>query len=185
MLPLVNEPYLTLKPYIPGKPVSETERELGITGVVKLASNENPYGPSPKAVAAVREALNQMDRDVPLAQVARLDASLDKAVAEPRMRATLLALFATLALALAAIGVYGVVAYLVGQRTQEIGVRRALGAQARDVVLMLVRESMRPVVLGMVIGVGGAFALSRVVSTMLFGVVATDAATHLRFRVVK
>ncbi len=58
MLPLVNDPYLTLKPYVPGKPVSETERELGIRGVVKLASNENPYGPSPKAVAAVAQALS-------------------------------------------------------------------------------------------------------------------------------
>ena len=57
MLPLVNEPYLTLKPYVPGKPVSETERELGISGCVKLASNENPLGPSPKAVEAVQAAL--------------------------------------------------------------------------------------------------------------------------------
>ena len=60
MLPLVNEPYLTLKPYVPGKPVSETERELGISGCVKLASNENPLGPSPKAVEAVRAASSRM-----------------------------------------------------------------------------------------------------------------------------
>ncbi len=60
MLPLVNEPYLTLKPYVPGKPVSETERELGISGCVKLASNENPLGPSPKAVEAVRAAASSL-----------------------------------------------------------------------------------------------------------------------------
>ena len=60
MLPLVNEPYLTLKPYVPGKPVSETERELGISGCVKLASNENPLGPSPKAVEAVQAALTSL-----------------------------------------------------------------------------------------------------------------------------
>ncbi len=57
MLPFVNDPYLTLKPYVPGKPVSETERELGITGCIKLASNENPYGPSPKAVTAIQRSL--------------------------------------------------------------------------------------------------------------------------------
>jgi putative ABC transport system permease protein len=126
----------------------------------------------------VREALNQMDREVPLSQVATLSTSLDKSVAEPRMRATLLGLFAGLAMALAAIGVYGVVAYLVGQRTQEIGVRRALGAQAQDVVAMLVRESMRPVLAGIGIGVLGAFALSRALAAMLFQVSATDITTY-------
>lgn len=126
----------------------------------------------------VRDALNQMDREVPLSQVATLSASLDKSVAEPRMRATLLGLFAGLAMALAAIGVYGVVAYLVGQRTQEIGVRRALGAQPGDVVAMLVRESMRPVLMGIGIGVLGGMALSRLLAAMLFNVSATDVATY-------
>jgi putative ABC transport system permease protein len=126
----------------------------------------------------VRDALNQMDREVPLSQVATLTTSLDKSVAEPRMRATLLALFAGLAMALAAIGVYGVVAYLVGQRTQEIGVRRALGAQARDVVAMLLRESMRPVAAGIGLGLLGAVALSRVLSAMLFQVSSTDVVTY-------
>jgi putative ABC transport system permease protein len=126
----------------------------------------------------VRDALNQMDSEVPLSQVATLSASLDKSVAEPRMRATLLGLFAGLAMALAAIGVYGVVAYLVGQRTQEIGVRRALGAQAMEIVGMLVRESMRPVLTGIAIGLLGAFALSRVLAAMLFEVSSTDVATY-------
>jgi putative ABC transport system permease protein len=127
----------------------------------------------------VRDTINQMDREVPLSQVATLASSLDKSVAEPRMRATLLALFALLAMTLAAIGVYGVVAYLVGQRTQEIGVRRALGAQAPEIVAMLVRESMRPVMIGVVVGLGGAFATARVLSTMLFGVTSTDAVTYI------
>ena len=128
--------------------------------------------------AQVREALNQMDRSVPLSQVATLSRSVDQSVAEPRMRATLLALFAGLAMVLAAIGVYGVVAYLVGQRTQEIGVRRALGAQAGDVLAMLVKESMRPVLLGIGIGLAGAVALGRVLSAMLFEVSATDVTTY-------
>ena len=95
------------------------------------------------------------------------------------MRATLLGLFAGLAMALAAIGVYGVVAYMVGQRTQEIGVRRALGAKAADVVMMLMREAMRPVAIGIVIGVAGAVAMTRVLAAMLFEISATDVTTYV------
>ncbi|MGE0863618.1 MAG: ABC transporter permease [Vicinamibacterales bacterium] len=127
----------------------------------------------------VRNELTQMDSQVPLSQVATLSTALDQTVAEPRMRATLLGLFAGLALALAAIGVYGVVAYLVGQRTQEIGVRRALGAKAADVLVMLIREAMRPVVLGMMLGVVGAIGMTRALSAMLYGVSATDAWTYV------
>jgi putative ABC transport system permease protein len=134
--------------------------------------------PPASLTGQVRDQLNQMDREVPLSQVATLATTLSRTVAQPRMRATLVGLFAGLAMVLAAIGVYGVVAYLVGQRTQEIGVRRALGAQARDVVAMLVRESMRPVAAGIAIGLLGAFALSRVLAAMLFQVSSTDAATY-------
>jgi putative ABC transport system permease protein len=134
--------------------------------------------PPASLTGQVRAELNQMDNQVPLSQVATLSTALSKTVAQPRMRATLVGLFAVLAMMLATIGVYGVVAYLVGQRTQEIGVRRALGAQARDVVTMLVRESMRPVAAGIVLGLVGAFALSRVLAAMLFQVSATDVATY-------
>jgi putative ABC transport system permease protein len=127
----------------------------------------------------VREELNRMDREVPLSQVATMASTLDKTVAEPRMRAMLLGFFAGLAMVLAAIGVYGVVAYLVGQRTQEIGVRRALGASAPDVVMMLLREAMRPVVLGLVIGSAGAFAMTRLLAAMLFEISTTDVTTYV------
>ena len=128
--------------------------------------------------AQVRDALNQMDRNVPLSQVATMASSLDKNVAEPRMRALLLGFFAGLAMVLAAIGVYGVVAYMVGQRTQEIGVRRALGARAGDVLMMLLSEAMRPVAIGMAIGIAGAYALTRLLAAMLFGISATDVTTY-------
>ena len=95
------------------------------------------------------------------------------------MRATLLGLFAGLAMALAAIGVYGVVSYLVGQRTQEIGVRRALGAKAADVLMMLVREAMRPVAIGIVVGVAGAYAMTRLLAAMLFEISTTDVTTYV------
>ena len=148
--------------------------------VIRARATEGTDGTDAAAALTgqVRDALNRMDREVPLSQVATLSANLDKSVAEPRMRATLLGLFAGLAMALAAIGVYGVVAYLVGQRTQEIGVRRALGAQAREIVAMLVRESMRPVLTGIAVGLVGAIALSRVLSAMLFQVSSTDVATY-------
>lgn len=128
--------------------------------------------------AGVRGVLTEIDSEVPLSQVATLASVLHRTVAEPRVRAMLLGLFAGLAVALAAVGVYGVVAYLVSQRTQEIGVRRALGAQARDVVTMLVREAMRPVLIGLALGVGGALALSRLLTTLLFEVSATDMSTY-------
>ncbi len=134
--------------------------------------------PPATLVSQVRAALNEMDNQVPLSQVATMATTLGKTVAQPRMRATLVGLFAALAMILAAIGVYGVVAYLVGQRTQEIGVRRALGAQAAEIVAMLVREAMRPVIAGIVMGLVGAFALSRVLSAMLFEVSSTDVLTY-------
>jgi putative ABC transport system permease protein len=127
----------------------------------------------------VRDQLSQMDPEVPLSQVTTLSRALESTVAAPRMRATLLGLFAALAMILAAIGVYGVVAYMVGQRTQEIGVRRALGAKAADVLMMLLHDAMRPVAIGIVIGVAGAYAMTRLLSAMLFEVSATDATTYV------
>jgi putative ABC transport system permease protein len=126
----------------------------------------------------VREELSQLDREVPLSQVTTLSRALEATVAAPRMRANLLGLFAALAMTLAAIGVYGVVAYMVGQRTQEIGVRRALGAKAGDVVAMLLRDALRPVGIGIVIGIAGAFAMTRLLAAMLFEISTTDAATY-------
>ena len=134
--------------------------------------------PPASLTGQVRAALNEMDSQVPLSQVSTMATTLSKTVAQPRMRATLVGLFAALAMALAAIGVYGVVAYLVGQRTQEIGVRRALGAQGREIVAMLVRESMRPVLLGIGMGLLASIALGRVIAAMLFEVSGTDVATY-------
>jgi putative ABC transport system permease protein len=127
----------------------------------------------------IRAELSQMDPEVPLSQVATLSSALESTVAAPRMRANLLGLFATLAMILAAIGVYGVVAYMVGQRTQEIGVRRALGAKAADVLLMLIREAMRPVAIGIVIGAAGAYAMTQLLTAMLFEISATDPTTYV------
>jgi putative ABC transport system permease protein len=135
--------------------------------------------PPASLTGQMRAQLSEMDSQVPLSQVATMTTTMSKTVAQPRMRATLVGLFAALAMVLAAIGVYGVVAYIVGQRTQEIGVRRALGAKAADVVMMLMGEAMRPVGIGIALGVAGAFAMTRVLAAMLFEISATDVTTYV------
>jgi len=105
----------------------------------------------------------------------RVEASL----AERRFAMLLLTVFAVLALGLAAIGVYGVMAYLVSQSTRELGIRLALGAAPRDLLLLVVRHGMSTAAVGMALGLAGAFALTRFMRTLLFGVEATDPVTFV------
>ena len=124
--------------------------------------------------AAARAELRGMDTSVPLYQVRTLDWVLSRAVAAPRLRAGLIGLFAALACLLASIGVYGVVSYLVAQRTHEIGVRMSLGASGGDVVRLVAVEGLRPVAAGLVAGTLGAWALGRAMESLLFGVTSHD-----------
>jgi putative ABC transport system permease protein len=128
--------------------------------------------------SSVRAEVAALDPDVPLFQIRTLDAMLDRSVAQPRLRTWLLGLFSAVALGLALIGIYGVIGYLVGQRTQEIGIRMALGAETRDVVQMLLWQAMRPVVVGVGVGLAIALALSRLVATLLYGIAASDPLTY-------
>ena len=133
----------------------------------------------PAALAsAVRHELAQMDRNVPLSDVRTLDAVLGRVSAAPRLRTLLVGGFAVLAVVLALVGVYGVVGYLVSQRTREIGVRLALGARGGEVLGMLVRQGMRPVLAGVAVGIAAAVVASRLLAGMLFGVAPTDVATY-------
>src|SRR5256886_5738981 len=100
-------------------------------------------------------------------------------VAARRFNMLLLAIFAGLALVLAAVGIYGVMSYAVTQRTQEIGIRMALGARAGDVLGLIIRNGMTLTLIGVVIGVGGVVALTRLLRTLLFGVTPTDALTFV------
>jgi putative ABC transport system permease protein len=128
---------------------------------------------------AVRKEIRAIDQDQPVAAVRTMDTWVNTSVAEQRYRTALLGLFALLALVLASTGIYGVMSYTVNQRTHEIGVRMALGAKRFDVLRMVVRQGMLLVVLGVGIGLVGAFALTRVMSTLLFGVTAKDPVTFV------
>jgi putative ABC transport system permease protein len=125
-------------------------------------------------VSAATKQVAAMDQDIPVFAVKSMEEYLSASVAAPRFSTTLLAIFAAVALVLTVVGVYGVMSYSVAQRTNEIGIRLALGAQSRDVLLMIVKQGGLLIVLGLVIGLTGAFALTRLLASLLFGVTAKD-----------
>jgi putative ABC transport system permease protein len=124
--------------------------------------------------ASVRREVQAVDADIPLYDVKTMREVLDGSLASRRFNMALLALFAAVAVLLAGVGLYGVLAYMVTQRTHEIGVRMALGAQPRDVLRLVVGQGMALALGGVLLGVLGALALTRVLSTLLVGVAATD-----------
>jgi putative ABC transport system permease protein len=128
---------------------------------------------------AVRNEVLTLDKNQPVYSIRTLDSVLSQSVAAPRFRTWLLGVFAGLALMLAAVGIYGVISYAVSQRTQEIGIRMALGAQAADVLKLVVKGGMTLALIGVGLGLAGAFALTRLLTTLLFGVTATDAGTFV------
>ena len=125
----------------------------------------------------VRREVQALNPQLPLFAVGTLSGSLSETLTSPRFRATLLAGFAIIALLLAGIGIYGVTAHAVSQRTQEVGIRMALGARAGDVLGMMVGQHLRPALIGVVLGVVGALAMSRWLSSFVYGIAATDPAT--------
>jgi putative ABC transport system permease protein len=125
-------------------------------------------------VNGMREELSALDREVPLANVKEMEQYVSDSLSPQRFSALLLALFAAAALGLAALGVYGVISNSVARRTHEIGIRIALGARRDDVLRLVVGQGMRPVLLGLVMGLAGAFALTRLLESLLYGVSAFD-----------
>jgi putative ABC transport system permease protein len=130
-------------------------------------------------IGAVRREVAQLDPDLPVSELATMEEVVAESIWQPRLYAMLFAVFAGGALLLALIGIYGVMAFLVQTRTHEIGVRMALGASARDVFNLIVGRGMKLTIVGVVIGVGGAIALTRLMHSLLFNTSATDPFTFI------
>jgi putative ABC transport system permease protein len=154
---------------------------------VFLSNLQVPTGPlnlvvrthgNPKQLTiAIQAKIHSLDREVPISNVKTMDQYVTASIAAPRFQTILLGSFAGLALILAAVGIFGVISYSVAQRTQDIAVRRALGAETRDVMRMVLSEGMSLVAVGLLIGLAGAFALTRLLHSLLFGVSPTDVLT--------
>jgi putative ABC transport system permease protein len=128
-------------------------------------------------IPAVRKVVHDVDPAKPVYDVMTMNERLSNSIAARRLYMLLLTGFAALALLLACVGVYGVISYVVTRRTHEVGVRMALGAQTADVLRLFIKQGMTVVLLGVGLGSLGAFALTRVMSGLLFGVGATDPLT--------
>jgi putative ABC transport system permease protein len=128
---------------------------------------------------AIRAELRKIDNDLPLGNVATLEQKLRDSTATRRFNLGLISTFALVALTLSAVGLYGVMSYGVNQRTTEIGIRMAVGAQPKDVLKLILREGLVLAVIGTLFGIGGALALTRFLSSVLFGVSMTDPAIYL------
>ena len=130
-------------------------------------------------VSALRNAVQTIDPTQPVTNIRTLDQIVSDSIAQPRLNMLLMGLFGGLALILAAVGIYGLLSYAVTERTREIGTRMALGAQVPDVLRLVLKQGMTLALIGEVIGLVGAFALTRVIRGLLFGVAPTDAMTFI------
>jgi len=160
-----------------GEPVAEMYMPYAQQPEPNMALMIRTTGRPEAVAAAVRREVLALDRDQPVYSIRTLPAVMSEAVATPRFRTSLLGVFAALALVLAVVGIYGVMSYAVTQRTHEFGIRMALGAQTRDVLKLVVGYGMALALAGVLIGLVSSFALTRVMSGLLFGVTPTDPVT--------
>lgn len=152
-------------------PPSEPWRSFGLTFAVRTSSDPM------NSVSAVTKAIHEVGPDLPVVDVMSMNDVIAQSVSPQRFNMLLLASFAGLALILAAVGIYSVLSYTVRRRVREIGIRMALGASNNDVVQMVLADGLKPILAGVVLGLAAALALSRVVSSLIYGVRATDPLT--------
>ena len=181
------------------------ERHNGVTGIVKekffvphsqwhIATGGNlirsafvvarTTGDPMSVAGAARNAVRQMDPTLPVANVRSMDEVVAAALATPRLTGLLLGAFAAIALALAAVGIYGVLAYLVSQRTQEIGIRLAIGADRSEVLKMILQQGLTLAVGGVAVGVAAAFLLTRLMQSLLYEVRPVDPVTFVAVPII-
>jgi len=171
-----NVKHLSLrKDETPEMYMPETQIPFGIVTVVVRTSVSNPAG----LTSAIRRELAAIDATIPLTSVQVFGDYLSRSLARPRFHALLLSIFAGTALLLTAIGIYGVMAYSVAQRTNEIGIRIALGAAQSSIFRLVVGQAMTLVAISLVVGIAGAFAATRLLNSLLFGVGASDPFTFV------
>jgi putative ABC transport system permease protein len=140
----------------------------------------DPHG----LVKPVTGEVAAMDGDLPVFGVRTMEEYISRSVSTPRFNTTLLSIFAAVALILTVVGLYGVMSYAVAQRTSEIGIRLALGAQTKDVLALIIKQGLQLVLLGLGIGLLGAFALMKIISGLLFGVTTRDPVTFAAVTIV-
>ena len=134
--------------------------------------------------AAARAEIREEDQDLPISKVQTMEQLLSASVSPRRFSGLLLGLFAALALILAIVGIYGVISHSVSQRTRELGLRMALGAQQRDVLRLVMMQGLKLTLTGLAVGVAAAFVVSRFLSSLLFGVSPTDLPTFVAVSLV-
>jgi putative ABC transport system permease protein len=154
-------------------------RNLIMKLVVRVAPDSNSPAQLSSLAAAIRNQVREVDLNTPVNQVVTMDERLSDSVAPRRLQVLLFAIFAAVALVIATVGMYGVLSYAVGQRTREIGVRMAMGAQGGDVLRLVVGQGMRMTLIGALLGLAAALALTRVMKSLLFNVSPTDLATFV------
>jgi ABC-type antimicrobial peptide transport system permease subunit len=164
--------------YVPQGQMTDPLTKFAVSVIPMSWAIRTASDPSP-LVAAIQREIQAVDSQLPVSKIRTMEQVVSESTARQNFNMLLLSIFAGLALLLAAIGIYGLMSYTVEQRTQEIGIRMALGAGRGDMLKLIVRQGMLLAGIGVAIGLGAAFGLTRLLASLLFGVKTTDPFTYV------